>query len=182
MRIILCVLVTLFLCSTTYAEQVDEMPLGNVPTKINADTMDYIADEDMIIFTGDVFIEREEFDLWADIVTIYLKSDEAELSEEATQNNEENNEASVPLSGLQDGDIDRIVAENNVRFQYNTNTGSAERAIYEADLALLTMQVNPILKDGDNTITGEEIRYYLNENRSEVIGGTSRVEAIFSSE
>ena len=36
-------------------------------------------------------------------------------------------------------------------------------------------------KDGENTVTGETIKYFTEENRSEVMGGSKkRVEAVFS--
>lgn len=36
-----------------------------------------------------------------------------------------------------------------------------------------------MLREGPNTIQGEVIKLYIEENRSEVIGGKKRVEAIF---
>ncbi len=156
-----------------YAEEKNIMPTGDVPTKINADTMDYLSEENIIIFSGDVFVQRADFNLWADKITVYLKENENKKAEES---------AADPISSMQSGDIDTIIADDNVRMKYNTNTGKSGKAIYEAEKALLIMQQDPILYDNDNSITGEEIRYYLNESRSEVIGGTKRVEAFFSSE
>ncbi len=162
-------------CSTAhkaYAEPKSIMPAGDVPTKINADNMDYNAEKNTIIFSGKVYVERAEFSLWADTITVYLQASDKKVSEE---------ESMDPMASMQAGDIDKIIADDNVRMKYNSNTGKAGRAVYDAPKALLVMQENPVLMDGDNSITGEEIRYYLNENRSEVVGGNKRVEAFFSS-
>ena len=44
------------------------------------------------------------------------------------------------------------------------------------------MEGNPILRDGQNTVRGDVIKFYIHENRSEVLSGTQRrVEAIFYS-
>ena len=77
---------------------------------------------------------------------------------------------------------DRIIAEKNVRFQNGTQTGSSQKATYFASRNLLVLEGNPILHDGDNSIRGNVIRYYVNENRSVVEGGPKqRVHAVFSS-
>ena len=45
---------------------------------------------------------------------------------------------------------------------------------------ILLLEDSPVLTDGENTITGDSIRYYIYENRSEVIRGKNkRVEATF---
>ncbi len=60
-------------------------------------------------------------------------------------------------------------------------SGSSDKATYTTGDGVLLMEGNPRLTDGENTITGETIRYYTQENRSEVIGGSKkRVEAVFT--
>ncbi len=173
MRILLVLIMFLF-SVPAHAEQKNTMPTGDAPTKINSDTMQYNAENNTVTFTGDVVVERAGFNLWAKEVVVYLKDTDAKTDVETKEND--------PMGSMKSGDIDRIVAEKDVRMKYNTYTGKSSKAIYLADKALLTMYGNPILKDGDNSITGQEIRYYLNENRSEVIGGSKRVEAFFSSD
>ncbi len=151
-------------------EKSNSLPPATVPTKVMADGMTYDAAKSTVIFTGNVEIERADMMLWADVITVYLD----------TQGQATN--SSDPMTSLQSGEVDRIVAINNVRMKYRTNTGHCGKAIYEAKKSLLIMQEDPVLKEGVNSIAGEEIRYYMAENRSEVIGGSKRVEAIFSGE
>ena len=74
------------------------------------------------------------------------------------------------------------LAEKNVRFQNGTQTGSAQKATYYSAKSLLVLEGNPVLHDGDNSIKGNVIRYYVNENRSVVEGSPrQRVHAVFSS-
>ena len=59
--------------------------------------------------------------------------------------------------------------------------GTCAKAIYTMDDGVLLMEGDPRLTDGENTVTGETIKYFTEENRSEVMGGSKkRVEAVFS--
>ena len=67
-----------------------------------------------------------------------------------------------------------------MRFRYHTQTGRADKATYTVQSGVLLLEGNPSIQDGGNSITGNIIRYYLNEKRSEVDGGPQgRVEAVF---
>ena len=91
-------------------------------------------------------------------------------------------EAPSGLDAMKTGDLDRIVAEKNVRFRMDTKSGTAQKATWLADKEELVLEGNPVLLDGRNSVTGKRIRYFVRENRSEVEGGTGRrVEAVFSS-
>ena len=170
----------LILLFSTYAMAIDgNFKTSNVPTKINSDSMNYNSEKNFIEFTGKVHVEREEFTLWADTLFVYLKENKEKVN---ARENSDGNTSVDPFSNMKSGDIEKIVAQNNVRMKYNTNIGEAKKVTYFTDKELLIMQGNPLLKDGKNSIKGEEIRYFLKENRSEVIGGKKRVEAFFSSD
>lgn len=144
--------------------------LGNGPLKISSDTMTYDAAKSNVVFKGTVYVEREALKLWANTITLYLKPSEKKDAAEADM-----------LAGMQTGDVDRIVAEGNVKFSYNAQNGESQKATYTASNGLLVLEGNPILRDGENFIKGTIIKYYMNENKSEVLGGQGRrVEAVFS--
>ncbi len=167
LTIILSFLAFITYSSISFAQDTDNTNSSAIPTRVSADTMNYDSANSTVTFTGEVEIQRAEFMLWAENITVYLNS--------AEQSND-------PMASLQSGEITRIIAQDDVRMKYGNNSGSCGRAIYEASDALLIMQENPVLKEGVNSLTGEEIRYYMQQNRSEVIGGNKRVEAIFSSQ
>lgn len=144
---------------------------GDLPIHITSDSMTYDTDKNIVIFRGNVEVERENFRLWSAVLTLHLKKKAAQPKDKAQAE-----------PALETGDLDRIVAEKNVRFTYNTQSGTARKATYTADTALLVLEGDPVVHDGENSITGERIRYYMNENRSEVDGGPQkRVQAVFSS-
>ncbi len=144
---------------------------GNQPVDVTADNMVYSADKNTVVFQGKVEAVRGEFKMWSETLTLYLKS---------SGGTETGKTGTVPAT--EKSDLDRIVAEKNVRFQNGTQTGSAQKATYFASQNLLVLEGNPVLHDGDNSIKGNVIRYFVNENRSVVEGGPKqRVHAVFSS-
>lgn len=151
------------------APQTPSQAANDLPIHITSDSMTYDTDKNIVVFRGNVEVQRENFRLWSAVLTLYLKK--ADQPKDKDQK-----------SSLETGDLDRIVAEKDVRFAYNTQSGTARKATYTADTALLLLEGDPVVHDGENSITGERIRYFMNENRSEVDGShQKRVQAVFSS-
>ena len=147
-------------------------PARNVPTKITADHMEYDANKLQVVFRDKVHVDRPDMQIWSEVLTVHFKP--------ADQKAKEGGGSTPP--GLAAGDVDRLVAEKSVRMKSENRVGTCDRATYTPDTGVLVMQGNPRLEDGKNTITGNEIRYYANENRSEVTSsGKKRVEAVFVS-
>lgn len=144
----------------------------NLPVDVVADKMVYETEKNSVTFQGSVEAVRGEFTLWSDLLTLYLKSADEKSKKPALGTS----------AAMGEGDLERIVAEKNVRFKNGTQSGSAQKATYLADQSLLILEGEPILHDGENSIRGKVIRYYLKEDRSVVEGGPKeRVHAIFSS-
>ena len=143
-----------------------------MPTRITADGMSYEADAQQVTFTKRVHVSRPDFEMWADKITVHLKP---------ARKKEPNGEGVAAVTdSLAAGDIDRIVAAGNVRLKRDKNSGTSDMATYTMDTAVLVLEGNPRLTDGENVITGEVVRYFMNENRSDVLSGPKkRVEAVF---
>ncbi len=138
-------------------------------TRIVADKMVYQSDKQQVTFEENVHVTRPDFELWANTLTVYMKP--APKTEQTD---------SVP-TGLATGDVDRLVAQGAVRMVSDNNEGSGNKATYVVDSGVLTLEGNPKVTDGENSITGETIKYYTKENRSEVLSGAKkRVEAVFT--
>lgn len=147
----------------------------NVETRINAAKLTYTADKQQAVFEGKVHVARPDFELWGDRLIVYMKPAPKKAADEAQK------PGTVP-AGMAGGDIDRIEAIGNVRMASEPNrAGSCSKAVYTASDGVLRMEGDPRVSDGENTVTGEVIRYFTRENRSEVQGGKKRVEAVFSS-
>lgn len=151
------------LANTLYSDK-------NVPIKVNSNDMVYSLDKNTVIFTGNVIVVRGEFVMTSDRMKVFITDSkkDAKVSTQASDTTASSNK------------IDRIEAYGNVEFDYGTQSGSSENAVYEAKISLLTLNGNPIVRDNDNFIKGTVIKYYMNERRSEVVGTKNKqVEAVF---
>ena len=149
-------------------------PAKNVETSITSDQLTYLAEKQLVIFDKNVHVTRPDFEIWADRITVYLKPPKDNGQKQGGE------KGGMP-AGMAAGDVDRIVAERNVRMKSENRSGTCAKATYAMDNGVLLMEGDPHLTDGENTVTGETIRYFTEENRSEVMGGAKkRVEAVFS--
>ena len=129
----------------------------NIPTTITSDRMDYDAIAQTVVFLGNVYVKRPDFELWAEKMTIYLEKSES---------------GNATAAGMEAGNIERIIAERNVRLKSENNTGTSDKATYFPREDKLVMEGRPVLRDSkQSTVTGRTIIHYVSGNRSQVIGG-----------
>ena len=175
-KYLLALLAALLLSSPVWAAP---LPGGDsdLPVDVTADNMEYSSDNKTVVFHGSVEAVRGEFKMWSDKLTLILKGKDS--------NGEKSPVAKKSSSKAADaaGDLDRVIAEHNVRFKNGTQQGTAEKATFFAQKNILVLEGDPVLQDGENSIRGSVIRYFMNENRSVVEGSSKkRVHAVFSNE
>lgn len=158
-----------------YAQPIKKGSFGTVETKIFSDELTYDIEKQQITFNKNVHVQRPDFQLTTDTLTIYLAPQKKSQKNEDLSTN--------PISSkISAGELNHIVAKNNVCIKGDKYTGTAGKVTYTEKTGILLLEDSPVLTDGENTITGDSIRYYIYENRSEVIRGKNkRVEATFSS-
>lgn len=143
------------------------------PVRITADKMVYSQTENAVVFQGNVHGTQADMAIWATKVTAYF-SDKGKKSPAK--------DAAEKGPGDFGDKIERIVAEGDVRLVAGKNEGACAQLTYFVADGLLRMEGNPILREGQNTVRGDVIKFYIRENRSEVLSGAQRrVEAIFFS-
>ncbi|GAB6113445.1 LptA/OstA family protein [Desulfomicrobium salsuginis] len=139
-----------------------------VPVKITSDTMTYTQKGDQVLFSGSVHVIRQDVEMWSDTLTVFL--DKKQGGGNSTQ-----------TAMDQQSSIKKIVSQGNVRLKADKGrSGTCAKATYETATEILTLEGDPVLMEGANKIQGEVIKLYMRENRSEVLGGKQRVEAIFN--
>jgi lipopolysaccharide export system protein LptA len=78
--------------------------------------------------------------------------------------------------GAVQGDVDKIEADGNVRIVQANRTGLAAHAVYDSREGKITLTGGaPKVMQATDTVSGEVITYFINDDRSSVTGG--RVEA-----
>ena len=127
----------------------------NAPVTVDADQLENIQKEGLVVFTGNVVASQNHSTQWADRMEVYLddKGDK----------------------------IVRTVSTGNVRIiTRDCRSGTANRAeYYDAEQRVILIGNARVWRD-DNVVTGERITIYLAEDRSLVEGGQQeRVKAVF---
>ncbi|WP_051257664.1 LptA/OstA family protein [Desulfovibrio cuneatus] len=151
------------LCAPAWAA-----PSKAVPTDIKADHMAYDADQKNVVFTGNVHVKRPDFELWSKTLTVYFKPSDKIKSE--------SEEEVGTIQNMNAGEIDRIVARNNVVMKSEGKEGRCEVATYHTNSDTFVMEGSPNLREKDNVLRGTKIVHHMAANKSEVMGG---VEANF---
>jgi len=127
----------------------------NAPVTVDADQLENIQKEGLVVFTGNVVASQNNSTQWADRMEVYLDDK---------------------------GDrIVRTVSTGNVRIlTRDCRSGTANRAeYYDAEQRVVLIGNARVWRE-DNVVTGERITIYLAEDRSVVEGGQQeRVKAVF---
>lgn len=135
-------------------------------TDITSDKMTYTGQDDTILFSGNVHVQRPDFELWSQELHIFLKSDENGEAQSDQQDN-----------------IDKIIAKKDVRIKSEGREGRSEVLTYHPDTGIARLEGNPMLIEDRNSVEGEIIILNMLNNTSEVLGGSEkRVRVIFQSE
>ena len=135
----------------------DARPGGdkNAPVTVDADQLENMQKEGLVVFTGNVVASQDNSTQYADRMEVYLDA--------------------------KGESIERTVSTGNVRIiTKDCRMGTAQRAeYYDADQRLLLIGNARVWRD-DNVVTGDRITLYLAEDRSVVEGGKQeRVKAVF---
>ncbi|MBI4611355.1 MAG: lipopolysaccharide transport periplasmic protein LptA [Candidatus Rokubacteria bacterium] len=129
----------------------------NQPVVVDADQMESLKKEGLVIFTGNVVARQNNSIQYADRMEVYL---------------DERGERVL-----------RTVSTGNVRvITKDCRIGTARRGEYDDLEQRVVLTGNARVWQDDNVVTGERITIYLAEERSIVQGGKQeRVRAVFSS-
>lgn len=127
----------------------------NAPVTVDADQLENLQKEGLIIFTGNVVASQNNSTHYADRMEVYLDA--------------------------KGENIVRTISTGNVRIiTKDCRMGTARRAeYYDAEQRVVLIGNARVWRD-DNVVTGERITIYVAEDRSVVEGGKQgRVKAVF---
>ncbi|HEV09580.1 MAG: lipopolysaccharide transport periplasmic protein LptA [Sulfurihydrogenibium sp.] len=132
-----------------YAQQ--NQKTNKEPIVINADKLEYNNKERLAIYSGNVDVKKGNFNLKADVIKIYLDDK---------------------------GDVSKIYAIGNVYFQKENKWGKSKEGEYYKDKNLIILKGNAEVHQDDNVVEGDEIQYYLDEERAIAISKSNRVRSV----
>jgi lipopolysaccharide export system protein LptA len=110
------------------------------PVHINSQQLEADYQAKVITFIGDVVARQKEFTLYADRLFLFL--DEAGK------------------------EIQKIVARGNVRMVQGERTATCDEATYYHREGTVVLQGEPVVREGNNWVSGKRIIYYIDEQKS----------------
>lgn len=140
-----------FAASAVQAAPEPHRGTSNLPITIKSNELAADNKGKTAIFSGKVVAKQGDVTIFCDRMTVYY--------------------------GNTQGDVDKIEADGNVRIVQENRTGVSSHAVYESKLGKITLTGgSPKVMQGADTVSGEIITYFIDDERSSVTGG--RVEAV----
>jgi lipopolysaccharide export system protein LptA len=147
MIVIICTLVLAHLAS---AQMVGEFKGERGPVHITSQQLEADYQAKVITFIGDVVARQKEFTLYADRLLLFIGGEMEE--------------------------IEKIVARGNVRMVQENREATCREATYYHREGTVVLRGEPVVREGDNWVSGKRIIYYIDEQKSVAEGeGEDRV-------
>jgi len=160
MKYILLILFTLF-TGLILAAQVSAAPVvkptprdrSALPITIKSNELSADNKGKIAVFSGKVIAKQGDITIYADKLTVNY--------------------------GDKKGEVEQIEATGAVRIVQTNRTGIASQATYNSREGRITLTGSPKVIQGDDTVSGKIITYFIDDDKSVVSGGgDSRVEAV----
>jgi lipopolysaccharide export system protein LptA len=141
---------TLMLAPLASAQMVGEFKGERGPVHITSQQLEADYQAKVITFIGDVVARQKEFTLYADRLLLFIGGEMKE--------------------------IEKIVARGNVRMVQGERTATCNEATYYHREGTVVLRGEPVVREGDNWVSGKRIIYYIDEQKSVAEGeGEDRV-------
>ncbi|OAG27109.1 lipopolysaccharide transport periplasmic protein LptA [Thermodesulfatator autotrophicus] len=135
------------------------LALAKEPISIKADHMEVLEKENKVIFTGHVVAKKKDFTIFADKLVVFYQL----------------------INGKRE--VKKIEATGKVKIKRGELLAHSEKASYFRDKDILILEGSPVIWQGDNTVKGSRITFYLSEERYVAESDPSeRAEAILFTE
>lgn len=149
-RIVLGIMCVLITALTVYAAPAARKATSGQPITIKSNELSADNKGKVAVFSGKVVAKQGDVTIFCDRMTVHY--------------------------GAVQGEVDKIEADGNVRIVQENRTGVASHALYDSKEGKVVLTGGtPKVMQGADTVSGEIITYYIDDERSSVSGG--RVEA-----
>jgi lipopolysaccharide export system protein LptA len=132
------------------------LPVSAKPIHIEADHMTSTEKTNSVVFEGDVDAKQGDVRIRADKMTVFYTKKEKTKKKGADKPSQQ---------------IEKLVCVGNVEVTRGEWLGTGKKMIYLARERQVVLLNKAKAWQGQNMVAGSKIIYYLDEGRSEVIGG-----------
>ncbi len=118
------------------------------PIVIEAEEFIFTGDKNIAIYRGNAKVRKGNFKLKAEEIKVFIKKN---------------------------GDIGKLIAKGNVEFSYGNRVWGKAKNVYIDNIAQkITLKGNAELHQKNTVLTGDQIIFYIKENRVVVYGGKGK--------
>ena len=142
-------------------------PDRDQPINITSDRLEAYNEKRLVVFSGNAVAVQGDKVIKADSLLIHYKKEPGETREKTESGD-----------FARTGSVEKIEARGNVRITQEKKIVTGDYAVYYQDSQKIVMTGNAVMKEGNNTLRGEKIDVFLDENRGVVeSSGNQRVTA-----
>ena len=158
----------LVLCSAAFAQK-EPVKKQSEAIRIISEKMEVKDQRGTVVFTGNVVAKKGALTIYSDVLEVYYTKKSAAASSSGGSKGKRR--------------LEKIVVRGHLRIVQGKRRATAEKAVYYKPKEKIVLIKNARIWDGANTIKGDKITLFVNENRSVVeSSGKDRVEAVVYSE
>lgn len=151
----------------------DVYSASDAPIHIESNRMTSTEKSNSVVFTGDVDAKQGDVRIRSDEMTVFYK--EVESSTKAKDPKKK--PAAPPAEKKTTQQVEKLICIGNVEVTRGEWLGTAKKMLYLSKERQVILTDNAKAWQGQNMVSGEKIIYYLDEGRSEVVGGSKATAA-----
>lgn len=152
---IISVLILSSLCFLQPAIGADEK---EPPVYVEADQMSSTEEKNTVLFVGNVDARQGDLRILSDEMTVHYRDETAGDKDASTEQK-----------------IEKLVCVGNVELSTEEWLGTADQMIYFSGNRKVHLLGDAKAWQDENMVSGEKIIYYIDEGRSEVVGGATTI-------
>ncbi len=154
--------VILITASYTYADNNFISKQSDEPIEITSNRMEAFNEKKLVVFSGNAIAKQGNKALKADQLNLYYKKEPDKKVKVGTTETEAT------------GTLEKIEAKGNVSLTQGERIATGDEAVYLRDSGKVIMTGNAVLSEGKNSIKGDRVIVFLNENRGLVESDTKK--------
>jgi lipopolysaccharide export system protein LptA len=156
--------VALSTASLAYAENKLFNKQFDEPMEITSNRMEAFNEKKIVVFSGSAKATQGNKVLKADQLILYYTKEK--------ETDKKNKSGTIETEKT--GDLEKVEAKGNVSLTQGEKVATGDEATYYRDSAKIIMTGNAVLNEGKNSIKGDRVIVFLNENRGIVESNTKK--------
>jgi lipopolysaccharide export system protein LptA len=139
---------------------------NDAPIHIESNRMTSTEKSNTVVFTGEVDAKQADVRIRSDEMTVFYTAADTAKTKKDTKDTKKTSQQ-----------VEKLICTGNVEITRGEWLGTAKKMVYLSKERQVILTDNAKAWQGQNMVSGDKIIYYLDEGRSEVIGGSKATTA-----